>query len=148
MIESVTKFITVPVNHSDVHGRDRRVAVSLPRVRWLERDPAPLPAPRPRMARDFLPPPLTPAEHPAVKPTPVQPSRIIGLDGFTERQRHVKELMDKGCSSAQIGREVGVTQSSARKIRRKVQSILASQVRPPFNNDLAGQPNAAENRQP
>ena len=130
-IEKISKYmITTTISHSKANsdgGESRRVLVSVPRVRWLERDIVVEP-PKKRLARDFLPPPRTLAIKRVkdIHAKPILP-RTRGADGLTPREREVESLIKQGKTAKEIVQELSITADNFRKIRRRIANIRLRQ---------------------
>jgi DNA-binding CsgD family transcriptional regulator len=121
-MDRVSKYITLKTDSrtglGDNDGYRRKVLMSLPRVKWLERDAPPSP-PKKKLARDYMPPapelPRTPETSRWAKAN-LMSSRARGEDGLTAREREVKHLTEHGLTSVQIAAELRIRPSTVNKI--------------------------------
>lgn len=115
-MDRVSKYITLKTDSrtglGDNDGYRRKVLMSLPRVKWLERDAPPSP-PEKKLARDYMPPALETSRWAKAN---LMPSRARGEDGLTAREREVKHLTEHGLTSVQIAAELCIRPSTINKI--------------------------------
>lgn len=96
----------------------RKVLMSLPRVKWLERDDQ-KPEPKKVTARDLMPPPREPPPRVVWQRPPARPHRSKrDAEGYTPRERQVLERMDRGMATRQIADDLRVTTGTVRKMKR------------------------------
>ena len=110
-MQKVSKYIHVRSSISCGPGDGRRVLLSLPRVRWLERQP------------DYTPwPPLeTPLPKPEIKGEQINTRRHLfrpqlRSDELTQRQRQAWALHIGGHSHAEIGERMCCSVNAASKL--------------------------------
>lgn len=129
-IEGVTRYLTVTTSHSPVDGTVRKVAMTLPRVKWLERGAEKPVEPRKKLARDFLPPPpkIEYSEVPRRFGQTTKTKSSRGADGLTPGERRVAQLMDAGLDNMTIARALGVTGGTVRALKTRVNDIRADMV--------------------
>jgi len=107
--EKVSKYITIRPGVSSPQGAERRVLLSLPKVKWLEAQP------------DYQPwPPLREPEPEPPKPSP-PPTRYTfrpetRSNELSARQRQAWALHLGGLSMAQIGEKMSCTSNAAGKL--------------------------------
>jgi len=114
-IDVVTKNIFVP-------NENRWVAISLPRLRCLEKDLDP-PAPEPVKVLAWRPPPRIIPKTTREAYVPKASRKERGPNELTPREKQMLELHLTGLTSAQISDITGLTSSRIRKLIRSAKKI-------------------------
>lgn len=118
-IEKMSRYITVRPGVSSPHGHERRVLLSLPRVKWLEAQPdyepwPPLEAPRPK---------------PEIKPEQINPRRHtfrpqLRSDELSTAQKQAWDLHRSGKSHAEVGAMLNKSTNAVGKLLAQAREKL------------------------
>jgi len=107
-VERISRYISIKPGVSEAQGAERRVLLSLPRVRWLERQPDYKPWPALQESKPEPVPDYQPTKH-SFRPQ-------LRSDELSERQKQAWALYLEGLSVKQVGEKMGISSNAASKL--------------------------------